>query len=738
MKIYINMLNVLFIALFSFGSLNTVAAPAKPDVTVNTETAAINQYSKDLNLILNVATAEFGVNKISIAGGTARSVILAGLMGRPFQFRDFDIVFSADKEVTAEQARRFGMTLQKSGLGIFSNENLRPRPRFNPEISDIPSARAYNAGFGFFVNSKQGVEYDISLFHSAKDLSLNGIMDVDRFQIPIKKGQTLVDLMNNQTALRKALIDPENALHKVLENKAPAVANWGAVSGDPAMIGIRMVRTLGKFNALPLDTVTKRKVQELLDANPNANSLQIARNLIKLFDDPNWEVEFRTLVEMGLFKNAYKSFAVSNYHFSFGKFPTVESKISRLLEGANKEDSLLFLKSLAELEPDLIQKVLPTVIKRKSLKVGYYTGEFAPFHRGHESVVSTALQKGGLDLVFVIATPHATNDPKTPEFDANEWGERRAFVKTGVQHLPNAWAWPMSEQSMSGSNPTLESEIKDLHKYASPYSALTHIFGMDSYHRVLGRNLVAADPRPRIAVTRAGVPIPSEDFYSVKVIENTNPTTWSATRIMHEVAVTGTTEGLAPGVLALINKIPRYKEYLESLITERNQIRTAIPTITNYSKVNLVWDPRENKAGLWIQRYPDFTDKHAAILNRLMAMGPAKILIPLPEGELVSFRTRRSWVSALARLSNSQIEIVGEVDPSLPRESQIPVLHSGVVNEHLKGNGFDKSYGGRGLVIFETPDQPTSLVLKTVPAIKVLSTKPVGPSRCEKVHLLGA
>ena len=484
--------------------------------------------------------------------------------------------------------------------------------------------------------------------------------------------------------------------------------------------------------------ITKRKVQELLDASPNASTLQIARNLLKLFDDPNWELEFRTLVEMGLFKNAYKSFAVSNYHFTFGKFPTLEAKVSRLLEGANKEDSLLFLKSLAELEPELIQKVLPNVVKRKSLKVGYYTGEFAPFHRGHESVVVTALEKGGLDLVFVIATPHATNDPKTPEFDVNEWAERKSFVKAGVQHLPNGWAWPLSDNFDTNSNPTLNSEIKELHKTISPYSALTHVFGMDSYYRVLGRNLVATDPRPRIAVTRTGVPIPSQKYYNVKVIENSVQTTWSATRIMHEVAITGTTDGLSPAVLSLIKRTPRYKENLDSLISERNHIRTVIPSIINYTKLNLAWDPRENKAGLWIETYPEYSDKHAVILKRLIAMGSAKTIVHLPESELVSPRTRKSWIAALARLNNPQIEIVSDLSSLKPFNLQIPVIHSGVINEHLKGHSFEQWYGGRGLVIFETPDQPTSSVLRTVPAIKIISTKPIGPIRCEKVHLLGA
>lgn len=693
--------------------------------------SAPSEFQAQLQMILDVARETYGVDEISIGGGTARALIQHVMLGTSFEFRDFDIVFSAHREVTRESAQRMGLELERRGLGKYSAENLRPRPRYNPNLPREEALR-YNAGFGFYVISPEQLEFDISIFHSNAAMELNGILDTDKLRIRIKSGSNISQILRNRESFLNALADPQEGVNAALGLRQPRIVNWGALEAEPANVLIRITRGLAKFGALPYDELTLRKIREAIQNRPNESPLQLARNLLKLFEDRTWLLSFQNLVGAGLFTHQFKSFSKALESAEFLNSATLEDRIRSLLLSASTEDALKFLKLLSDLEPQLIESILPQLIREKRLKVGYFSGEFGPFHLGHLGVVQTALTSGGLDLVFVIPTPHPTHGPRTSRFSQVEWAERRAFVKEGIRNETKAWLWPSDQQASGIRN--LSSAIEGLHSTLGLSSPLTHVFGMDSFHRVLDRGLLEADPRPRIAVTRPGVPLP-EGFEEsqVRIVNNVYSQPISSTRILHELAISGNTEKLSKGVRDLVLNTPRYREILRRSIVLRNEAERSLRQVTRISQDTLIWDPRENHSGLWSEDFPEFNSSHhARILERLVQIGSRKLIIYIDDAS----PAKLSWINGLRQFNRgTQRDFRVSSDYAyVPDHQRVMVLHSGRANETLAAGYFPETYRGvKGLIIYETPDQPISPLIRSLDRPIILNYSEA--VRCESLFI---
>lgn len=713
----------LFIAL-AMSIFSTVGFTAPNESVANhlVQQAAANTaqsadgYVQELSILLDAVQKYYKVSEISIGGGTARALIRHVMLGTEFTFRDFDIVFFANQKVTAENSKALGLYLEKQGLGKFSEENLRPRPRYNPSLQE-PDASKYNAGFGFFVISKQDIEFDISIFHSINDLDLNGILDVDKLQVRINK-DNIKTLFKNKNEFLASIADPAGGLESVLKGGVPKVSNWAAVAADPTNTVIRIVRGLSKFNALPVDEIASKKISAILENDKNGNPLQMSRNLLKLLEDPTWKAEFTSLVSLGLFSQQFKSFQSAYTNQTFLKSRNINERVLGLLESASTADALNFLKLLSDLEPELIKSVLPKLIVKKGLKVGYFTGEFAPFHKGHFGVAQTALDKGGLDLVFVIPTPHATNDPKTVKYSKLEWEERRTFAKAGTKKDSRIWLWPSVIDTSN--KPTLVDQINSLEKFLNLKTPLTHIFGMDSFHRVLNRNLLETSTRPRIAVTRPGVPIPDGQFgNAVQVLENVANEPVSATRILHQIAMTGTSDDVSPEVVKAVKQTKRYQKILTELVEAKTNAEAAIAPVGDIKTKTLIWDPRENHAGLYESEFPKMNQTHEQVIDRLEELGATELIVFTEDNRAPETKSWRKFAKSYS--GNLEI-LVQEYYGNIPDTSRVMVVHSGVANENMKSGHFVERYRGtKGLIIYETADQPLSPLVKAMSTITVVN-----------------
>lgn len=704
--------------LFSVLSIFFTLSTAFPDQTLANERSA-ESYSKELQLISEVAHQIYGSDEIYIAGGTARALIQHALIGTPFEFRDFDIVLSANQEVTAETARSMGLILEKSGLGKFSAENLRSRPRFNPALEQAAAAK-YNAGFGFYMISQDSIEFDISVFHSEEALNLNGILDVDKIRIKIGPNENLAELISDKAKFLARIHDPAGGLDAILRGGIPKIVKWEALKADPTNVTIRVIRGFAKFNALPVDEFQSLKIRNLLQADKKGNPLQMSRNLLKLLEDKDWAVEYRALVDVGLFSKHFKSFTAALESPQFQNSQNINERVASLLEAADKVDALQFLKLLANLEPDLVKNVLPRLIRTKGLKVGFFTGEFAPFHKGHLGVAQTALEKGGLDIMFVIPTPHATNDPKTKAFSRKEWEERRAFVQAGLSKENRAWLWPF--QTNQGDKVKLSEILLTLEAFVAQKAPLTHVFGMDSFYRVLERNLEAISPRPRIAVTRPGVPLPHGAVESkVAVLENIYTEPVSATRILHQMALSGTSEHLSPEVLNAVKTTPRYLELMERFRRERDKTEKLIRPIDDIRTKTLIWDPRENHAGHFSTDFPEFNSTHRKVLDHLTLMGAKRLIVLIEAGS----PARISWELEIKKRQSSLDLQLSENYEKVKAKNLAMVVHSGFANESLLTGYFsDYLRGQTGLILYQTADQPISPLIQSMRTVTFINSSP--------------
>lgn len=710
---------LLFVVLGSARALANATAPS------------IDELSSDLDTINAVSRKQFGTDHIYIGGGTARSVIRSVFLKEPLTFRDFDTFIVADRQVTAQMAEKLGRAIDAKGVGEYSELDLRPRPRPNPQLPP-PASYNHNAGFGFFVFNKSDVLHDISVYHSDYDLSLNGMFDVDTIRVRLPVGTSLKTVMNLGPESFKELIeDPYNSLKTVLGNGRPRLVHWQAVESDPQQQAIRAVRTLGKFDAFSNGETFDRKMKKLIAKSPPPNILQICRNLGKLLEDPAWFQELTLLKEWGLFDRIFPSLkGVLEINgewlrYDVNRESDWKRKVVAFVSHMDDEEKLVFLRFITKVEPDLLVPLL-SGISRSHLKIGYFTGEFAPFTEGHLSVAKSAIEKGGLDFVFIIPTPFVTNDPKVKRFDPEEWAERRAFVEAGTKNEPNIMLWAPPD---TGRNQTTDMLVNELERELGGYGRLTHVMGADSFHRVVYRGLLWSDKRPRIVVTRSGVELPDEAFNNrdVRVVENLNPAPISASTSLGEMAAGKEPKYLSPAVKNLVLQMPRYKQILADLREEAKDTDKNLRRIGDVKNKIFILDPRENNAGLGHWDPPKFSEFHVRLIRRLAAMQPKQIVIHINTSDT---ELREGWEKGVQKLRLPNV-VIKERYASIPRAQRVMVLHSGLINGAMSGYYLSREHAnGVGLIVFETPDYPMSSLGRQLKKPLILPTR---RGRCPEV-----
>jgi hypothetical protein len=97
-------------------------------------------------------------------------------------------------------------------------------------------------------------------------------------------------------------------------------------------------------------------------------------------------------------------------------------------------------------------------------------------------------------------------------------------MHTGTSDPLNAFPWPPVGE-IKQTNTKLADVIINVETRIPGQDKLTHIAGEDSFHRIVERNLLRTDPRPRIVVERPGVSAQKTRSMNVKFIsgETTNP-----------------------------------------------------------------------------------------------------------------------------------------------------------------------------------------------------------------------
>lgn len=689
-------------------------------------TDSITALSRMISSIQKDLHSKFGIDKIYIGGGSSLAILDHVTQGKPISYRDLDIFVVAGQKVTSELAEKIGRQLESDLIGTYSGKDLRPRPRGNPELNRKESAK-YNAGYGFFW-TKENEAVDLSIFHSEKDLRLNGIFNIDEVMIPLDYKTSLAKLVAKSRTGLPPLDDPDQG-YESWKEKNPEVVHWAEVQRDPQLQAIRMIRSYAKLGVVKLPSEVTTKLAKLVESSGETQIFQVTRGLIKLLADPGAAEELKSLSKLGIFKGVSPALQKLVNSTNEAKLkllidddkgnPYVEHTPTRawvnLIEKLPARARAPWLRSLSEAEPQFFVENLHNLVRPLDasdppLKIGYFTGEFAPFTKGHLGVATKGLTAGNLDLVFVIPTPFATNDPKTETFDPDEWKERLRFAQLGTKGQNSLIVWPPANDPEPGRlGQELGLVLSDLQTRILSADPLTHIAGGDSLHRILDRNLPIVDPRPRIIVQRPGVPVPDEmnSNNGVTVVKNPNSRAISATAAIQSAALGGVPDDLRPEVYDEMMLLPRYQEIMKEYRKKNREIKK----LTKKQPV-----PDENTAIVVYMNHnpPGHYEGDALpvdgialkLLKKVSALPHSKIKIDLdvntPQWRIQQWR---NWIYA----HNDDYEIAfnttWENSPHLPK--QIHVVHSGIMNS-APDPWIDKLKAGEGIVVYESPDAPLS------------------------------
>lgn len=468
-----------------------------------------------------------------------------------------------------------------------------------------------------------------------------------------------------------------------------------------------------------------------IPANPSLPSLvegKELQNLKEILDYPNGLQRLKSLQEQGAFRNylpsldkamagnQWESFQ-TNYKASLKKLQARSpasnlDKLIALLGQADQSEAVTQIKHLFAINSKATLSRFDAILRKpfSEMKIGFFTGEFAPFHNGHLGVARSSLAQAGLDYVFLVPTPHATNDPKTKAFSRLEWEERIAFSTLGsaseprIAVLPNLSSLVPADQP---GKPQLGDVLKKAFGILPKVKPWTHIMGADSFERVLHRNLIKTDPRPRIVVGRPGIkdaPLPKNSNVLRVKPETQKPR--SATYILQQIAAGEVPEDLSPAVYERVMRTPRYEKIIEDYQNELSAIRKVKrPEITK-NAVYII-DPFTNENGLYTgdPRKPEDLD----FVFRQLHKRPHPTVVHLPKDTDAVFVSK---YEEYLRSKNYNVRVVREIQ-DIPLSNRIKVFHSGIINETFKSGYLRQNLeAGQSIVIFDTSDAPLSPIVR--------------------------
>ena len=264
----------------------------------------LRELSAQIEGIQGALAETFGLERISVGGGSARSVLDAIYFGKPLDPRDVDLMVVAGRQVTAADARRIGRALERAIPGA-RLVGVEPRPRGNPRLPPAESHR-YIAGHGFFL-MVNGRRFDVSLYHQQEDLDLNGALDIDTVRVPLDGGRTLVEVFDGvrgksyRRAVTAGLVsDPHRGYRSWQRNKL-RVVHPAEIESKPALWSIRLARSYGRAGYRHMPTQVVGLLRRAAAANHNQpDPALVKRYLGRLLEDPAADRELAWVARAGL------------------------------------------------------------------------------------------------------------------------------------------------------------------------------------------------------------------------------------------------------------------------------------------------------------------------------------------------------------------------------------------------------------------------------------------------------
>ena len=264
----------------------------------------VRRLSDVLALVANELRDTFGLNRLAIGGSSAPALLDHLFTGSALKMRDFDLIAIADRVVDQDLARNIGARLD--------GEDFRFLPRYiYPRMRARDDQQLWNAGWGVIWNAA-GTEVDLSMFHDASALSLNGLMNIDRILIPFSADTSLNEIAarmltagSAEVALERGLFEDPWGGYSSWVHRSPAIVAWNAIHAAPIESAIRIVRAAANklhINHLHAEVADPLRAA-LIVGHDRGDRFVRVRNLVKLFHDDRAGAELEMLHALGAFEH---------------------------------------------------------------------------------------------------------------------------------------------------------------------------------------------------------------------------------------------------------------------------------------------------------------------------------------------------------------------------------------------------------------------------------------------------
>jgi len=267
---------------------------------------SVRQLSAILEKVATELRDRFGLTRLAIGGGSAPALLDHLFSGSALRMRDFDLVLIADRPVEESLAREIGEALDTPEMR-FLPRYVYPRRRSRGG----ENGELWTAGWGLIWDVR-GVEVDLSIFHDEEALDLNGLMNVDRIQIPFGTHASLNDIAaamltigSPEEAVASGLVKDPCGGYASWVHRAPAIVAWNAILASPLECAIRIVRACAhKLHLSHLHAELADPLRAaILQGHQRGDRFIRVRSLVKLFHDDRVGVELEMLHELGAFRD---------------------------------------------------------------------------------------------------------------------------------------------------------------------------------------------------------------------------------------------------------------------------------------------------------------------------------------------------------------------------------------------------------------------------------------------------
>jgi hypothetical protein len=259
------------------------------------------------SILVSVSAAlrdRFGLTNLAIGGGSAPALLDHLFSGTALRMRDLDLILVADRPVDQELARRIGEAADSPELR-FLPRYIYPRRRTRTEREPVV------AGWGVIWDA-QGTEIDLSMFHDARSLELNGLMNIDRILIPLPPDKTLNQIAAEllmcdapELAIMNGLVSDDCGGYASWGHRSPAIVAWNAIHAAPIECSMRIVRAcasklhLGQLHPELADPLRAA----ILWGHERGDRFLRTRGIVKMFHDDRAGAELEMMHALGAFKH---------------------------------------------------------------------------------------------------------------------------------------------------------------------------------------------------------------------------------------------------------------------------------------------------------------------------------------------------------------------------------------------------------------------------------------------------